>query len=148
MTDERDLIERWFVDLFSEGDLDVADEILADDITYHGPESVSPRAAKTPADVKRYVRKYHDTFPDFRYEIQSVFGEGDRLCVEWTAEGTQENDLFGIQGSGEQFHDEGLNAFRFEDGRIAEIWSYWDTLGMVQQLGIISPLGLAAAQKD
>jgi len=36
------LARRWFNDLFNRGELDTADEVLADDVGYDGPQSPAP----------------------------------------------------------------------------------------------------------
>lgn len=141
-TDRTDLVDRWFGELFSEGDLDVADEILAPEITYRGPGSLSPTGVSDPADVKEYVAVYRTAFPDLRYTVEDVTEAGDRVVAEWSAVGTQENPIFGADATGESFVVEGVSVFVTEDGVVTEVHSQWDTLAMVQQLGTVpSDLG-------
>jgi steroid delta-isomerase-like uncharacterized protein len=143
MPSDEQLIEEWFETLFNDSDLSVADEILADEVTYSGPRSISPRDPSTPADIKRYVEIYHRAFPDIEYTVEHVFSEGSEYCVRWRAEGTHESELFGIEATDEAFSKEGLSVFVVEDGRITEVHSQWDTLGMTQELDIMPPLGMA-----
>lgn len=136
------LVRRWFEELFTDGDLGTADEILAADVRYHGPESLSPTDVTTPEDIKRYVEVYGRAFPDLQYTVEDVFGEGGQVCARWTATGTHRSDLFGIEPTGEVFVEEGVNVFTVREGEIAEVWSDWDTLKMVQELEIVPPIGL------
>ncbi|MEF8899925.1 MAG: ester cyclase [Halovenus sp.] len=62
----------------------------------------------------------------------------------WSATGTQESDLFGMDPTGEMFSAEGISVFAVEDGEITEVHAQWDTLQMVQDLGVVPPVGLAA----
>lgn len=146
MEDHEAVIDRYFEELFNEGDLEVAEEIFAEELEYHGPRSFSPTNLHTPSQIKSFVKRYHAAFPDINYHVESVFGEGDRYTARWRAEGTHTEELFGLEGTGEAFTDEGVNVFEFEDGRIAAVWSYWDTLGMVRELGLVAPMGLTARQ--
>lgn len=146
MGDHEAVIERYYEELFNEGDLDVADEILASEIAYHGPRSFSPQNLHKPEHVKAFVKRYHAAFPDINYHVEEIFGDGEKVAVRWVAEGTHTEELFGIEGTGEKFNDEGLNVFHFEDGKITEVWSYWDTLGMVRELGLVAPMGLTTRQ--
>lgn len=141
-TDAGTLVHRWFGELFNDAELAVADEILAPDVTYHGPESLSPTAVTTPEDIKRYVEIYRTAFPDLRYSVEHVFGDEHEVAARWTATGTHRSELFGVDATGELFTTEGLNVFTVEEGRITEVWSQWDTLGMVQELEILPPIGL------
>ncbi len=138
-----ELVRRWFEDLFNGGEPSVADEILADDVAYHGPPSLSPRDVSGPDDVRSYVETYQAAFPDVWYTVEDVVAEGDAVRVHWVATGTHESDLFGIEPSGESFSVEGLSAFRVEDGAIAEVWAQWDTLKMARELDAVPPVGAA-----
>lgn len=144
MDENEELIHRWFEDLYNEGNLEVADEILADELEYHGPRSFSPGSLRKPEHVKAFVKRYHAAFPDINYHVDHVFGTGDEFAVRWKAEGTHTEELFGLEGTGKKFTDEGLNVFEIEDGEIVAVWSYWDTLGMVRELGLVAPMGLTS----
>lgn len=139
-----DLVQRWFDDLFNRGRLTVADEILADDIDYHGPPSLAPQDVHGPDDIKEFVEVYQTAFPDLQYTVESVSRADDEVRVRWTATGTHRSDLFGIEPTGEVFTVEGIDVFVVADGRISEVYAQWDTLHMVQELGVVPPIGLAA----
>jgi steroid delta-isomerase-like uncharacterized protein len=140
-TEAEDLARRWFEELFNDADPTAADELLADDVRYHGPKSLTPGDVTSPADVAEYAAVYRQAFPDLQYTVDDVFGSGDVVGVRWTATGTHQSDLFGIDPTGEVFVAEGINVFSIADGRIAEVWSEWDTLRMARELDVIPPLG-------
>jgi steroid delta-isomerase-like uncharacterized protein len=142
MVDHEAIIDRYYEEMFTEGDTDVAEQILTEDVKYHGPRSVTPGTLTSITQVKAFVKRYHGAFPDIEYDVESTFGDDDEYAVRWSSEGTQTEKLFGIEGEGEEFSGTGLNMFQFEDEKIAEVWSYWDTLGMVRELGLVSPVGL------
>lgn len=143
-TDVTELVERWFEDLFNKGDLAVANEILAPDVSYHGPSSLSPQAVAGPADIKEYVEVYQTAFPDLWYEVTAVQAGEAEIRVRWTATGTHESDLFGIEATGEAFSVEGIDIFEIAEGRITAVYAQWDTLKMVQELGVVPTVGLGA----
>ena len=140
-TDDTQPVRRWFDDLFNQGELDVADEILADDVGYHGPQSLSPRDVTGPEDVKSYVETYQTAFPDLWYTVEEVTATDGEVLVRWSAMGTHENDLFGIEPTGEGFTVDGIDVFTVEDGEITQVYAHWDTLKMVQELGVVSAAG-------
>jgi predicted ester cyclase len=47
----------------------------------------------------------------------------------------------GIPPTGKQVVVKGIQVFRIFEGKIAEVWSSSDDLGMMQQLGVIPPMG-------
>lgn len=140
-SDPQTLITRWFEDLFSRGDLDVADEILTETVRYHGPTSLSPQDVHGPADVKEYVETYQNAFPDLQYSVEEIYDAGAALAVRWSVYGTQESDFLGTEGSGETFSEDGLTIFVMDGDRIAEVWSEWDTLKMGRELEMVPPVG-------
>jgi steroid delta-isomerase-like uncharacterized protein len=136
MTDGKELIDRWFQGLYNDKDLSVAEEILAEEIRYYGPQSIGSDSVTTRDEVKDFVTQFHENVPNIEYNVEMLFSMDGKYCACWTAEGTQETDLFGMETDSEEFHDRGVNAFVIEDGKIVEIWSYWDTLDSV--LGLAS----------
>lgn len=146
MTDATALVHRWFEDLFSEGELSVADEILAPDVEYHGPESVSPGNVVGVDAIREYVTVYRESFPDITYVVVDVFESGDRVCARWRAEGTYEDTMHGVSPEGTTFSGDGINVFHVTDDRITEVWSAWDTLEMSQELDIVPPITLLSGR--
>jgi steroid delta-isomerase-like uncharacterized protein len=139
-TDDTQLVRRWFDELFNRGDLAVADEILADNVSYDGPQSLSPSDVTGPADIKAYVETYQTAFPDLYYTVENVTATDGEVRVRWSAMGTHENDLFGIEPTGEGFTVDGINVFSVADGRITDVYAQWDTLKMVQELGVVAAM--------
>jgi steroid delta-isomerase-like uncharacterized protein len=143
-TDPETLVRRWFEELFNRADPSVADEILAETVAYHGPPSLSPGDVTGPEEIKEYVEVYKTAFPDLVYAVEELSATDGEVRVRWSATGTQESDLFGMDPTGEMFSAEGISVFVVEGGEITEVYAQWDTLQMVQDLGVVPPVGLAA----
>ena len=68
-TDQNKAIaRRWSEELWSRGNLAVADEIIASDYERHDPGDPFP--ARGPADVKRIVQMLRSMLPDFHIEVE------------------------------------------------------------------------------
>lgn len=139
--DPEQLVHRWFEEMFNDGDLPVADEILAPDVAYQGPKSLTPQDVTGPEDIKEYVETFKAAFPDLTYRVEKTRETADGIVVEWSMTGTQSGDLFEMKSRGEAFAEEGINIFSIENGRIDSIRSEWDTLKVVKELGIVSTAG-------
>lgn len=133
-----DLVRRWFEDLFTEGDLAVAGDILVEDVEYRGPPSLSPTDVSGSTDIREFVEVYRTAFPDLRYTVEQMDTSDETLLVRWTAVGTHESDVFGMEPTGDSFAVEGISVFGREDGVITDVYAQWDTLKMVQELGTVS----------
>jgi predicted ester cyclase len=53
----------------------------------------------------------------------------------WTATGTHLGVWGGLEPTGRRVTLSAVNIFRFEHGKVAEIWNHRDDLGLREQLG-------------
>jgi steroid delta-isomerase-like uncharacterized protein len=142
MLETNKAISRRIVDeIFNGGRLEAADEIVTPDFIGHDPASPEPIIG--PEGLKRNAEGYRTAFPDVRLTIEEEIAEGDRVVTRWTARGTHQAELFGIPATGKQATVTGITIDRIVDGHIAETWTNWDTLGLLQQLGALPAMAQA-----
>ena len=132
------IARRLFEGVWNQGKLDVADEILAADYVFHAPV---PREVRGPEGFKQFVSMYRTAFPDVQYTIEDQIAEGDKVVTRWTCTGTHTGELMGIPPTGVQVTVTGIVIGRIAGGKIVEDWGNWDALGMLQQLGVVPPIG-------
>jgi steroid delta-isomerase-like uncharacterized protein len=128
------LARRFFEELCNERKLEVADEILTADSLYHDPQS--PPSEPGPEGVKETVRIYQETL-DGHWNVHEVIATDDRVVTRWTGTGVHQAELMGIPPTGREISVEAISIMRVQDGRIAEHWCTWDTLGLLQQIGAV-----------
>jgi steroid delta-isomerase-like uncharacterized protein len=133
--DPKAVVRRELEELYGAGSLDTADEIIAAD--YVGRDPAIPEPIRGPAGVKESVTGYRTAFPDLRMAIEAQIAEKDLVVTRWTATGTHQGELFGIAPTGKQATVTGISIDRISGGKIAESWTNWDTLGLLQQLGAV-----------
>ena len=136
------LAARYFEELGNGRKLETADEIFSAGHIHHDP--VNSWVGTGPDPMKQLVSVYHTAFPDAHWNIESMYSAGDTVTARWTGTGTHRNPLAGIAPTGKSVRVEGIMIFRIADGKIVETWDVWDTLGMLQQLGVVPPLAKAA----
>ena len=123
--------------------LGVADELFSADHAYHDPGS--PWAGKGPAGVKDVIGVYHRGVKDARWDVHAMVEAGDTVIMRWTGSGTHTGELLGIAPTNRKVRVDGIWMLRVAGGKIVESWNCWDTLGMLQQLGVVPELGAKAA---
>ena len=133
--ENKEKVRRFLEEAFNEGNLDVADELFTSDYVLHDPSL--PEEMRGPEGVKGYVQMYRSAFPDTNITVEDQIAEGERVVTRWTGRGTHQGELMGIPPSGNQVELSGITISRFEGGKIAEDWTNYDTLGMMQQIGAI-----------
>lgn len=135
--DNRAVVQRWFNEVFTQGNLGVADEIFASDYVNHDPTGwpQGPQGAKAAASA------YRAGYSDLAFTIEDQIAEGDRVTTRWTAHGTHDGELYGVPPTGKKVTVTGISIERIAGGKIAETWVNFDALGMLQQLGVIPTMG-------
>ncbi len=121
---------------FSQGNLDVVDEIVADNYVNHDP-AAPPDLPPGREGVKALASFYRSAFPDAQLTIEDAIAEGDTVVTRWTGRGTHQGDFAGIPATGKQVTITGITIDRIEGGKIVESWNEYNQLGLLQQLGAI-----------
>ena len=89
---------RWSQELWSQGNLATADEIIAPDYVRHDPGDPFP--AQGPDDVKRIVTMLRAMLPDFRIDVETLVAEGDLVVSRYTATATDTVGYMGMPADG------------------------------------------------
>ena len=131
---ERRLLE----EVWGKGNLDLTHEILAEDFVRHGPDIEGGQINGREA-FKGLVTAYRTGIPDLDVPIIEQFEIGDRVITSWRVTGTNTGPVLGQDPTGRTFEITGQHILRFADGRVAEEWVAYDSLGLVQQLGLQLP---------
>ena len=139
-TGRSDIIARRFgEEVWGKGDLQAADDVLADDFTEHNP---APRQRPGREGHKQVLQQWRAAFPNLTLTVDDVFAVGDRAALRWTARGTHTGDLMGMPPTGREVTLTGIDILRVVDGKIVERWGEFSGIEMLQQLGALpSPAG-------
>lgn len=134
------LVARMADEVWTQGKLDVIDELLAPDSVGYDPTNGETHG---PQGFRELVERYRGAFPDMRMRIDHVAAEGDWVAAHWTATGTHTGELMGIAPTGKQVTVSGMEFNRIADGKLAEAHGLFDALGLLRQVEAI-PAGAAA----
>jgi len=88
-------------------------------------------------DLKDTVA-YLNICPDFKFTVEDMIAEGDRVATRWTVHGTHEGTFRGIPPTGKQINGKGITIKRIAGGKVVEEWALIDMFGLLQQIGAIS----------
>jgi steroid delta-isomerase-like uncharacterized protein len=135
MSEENKAIARREVEMFSTGDLSIADEIYSDDYVGHDP--TKPEPIRGIEGAKEEAAGYRAAFSDLTLTIDNQVAEGEYVVTRWTARGTHDGDLEGIAPTGVNATTGGISISRIVDGKIVEDHTQWDALGLMTQLGVV-----------
>jgi steroid delta-isomerase-like uncharacterized protein len=133
MSDNIEIITRFEL-AFRAGDQATIDELCALDLVDHNP---APDHEPTLAGFKEKVAGFAAIFPDIGEDLQDIVASGDTVATRWVVTGSQQQQFMGISANGQTVRVEGMNFYRLKDGRVTDIWTQFDAVGMMQQLGAI-----------
>lgn len=126
------------IDFWNGHDADKAGEVYTADYAGHEPGGIHDG---TLAQITEAARATFTAFPDMHLTADAFIAEGDLVVKRWTVHGTHKGEFMGIPPTGKKIVVTGTNVLRIAEGMVAECWAQTNTLGMLQQLGVIPPLG-------
>ena len=136
MSANTEIITR-FEHAFRAADQAAIDELGHPDLVDHNP---APDEEPTLAGFKQKVAGFKASFPDLEEDLQDIIASGDTVATRWVVTGSQQQEIMGIPASGQTIRVEGMNFYRLKDGRVTDIWTQFDGVAMMQQLGA-TPMG-------
>ena len=139
---EYEAIARKGIEVFNTGDMALVDETTAPDAVGHDP--ANGEDMQGPEAFKGLVQMYRSAFPDLQLTVEQQISDGDFVVTRWTSKGTNSGSLAGMPPTGKFAASSGITIDRFVDGKIAESWTQWDNMGLMQQLGVGTPQAAAA----
>jgi predicted ester cyclase len=136
----REIGRRVLLELWGEGRLEVADELYAPDYVDHVARGPEPEIVRGPEGIKQAVTLFRTAFPDLTYAIDETLAERDLVLTRFSAHGTHTGPFLGAAPTGRRVAYGGLDLNRIANGKIIESWVQYDALGLLQQVGLLSPV--------
>ncbi len=137
MSDNKTTMLRVYDELFSQGNVDVIDELLADDFVEH--EELPPGIPPGKEAPRALVSMLRGAFPDFRATVEEMLEDGDKVIIRARFSGTHEGEFMGIPPTGKKFDIAVIDILEFKDGKGIAHWGVMGMAGMMQQLGVGGP---------
>ena len=118
----------------SKGDIEAANTLLAADFSLHVP---LPVAGPGISAINNVVTSCRAAFHSLNVTIEDMTADGDMVTCRFTARGEHKGEFMGLLPTGKPIVMTGIEIFRLENGKIAELWGEANLMGLMQQLGIL-----------
>lgn len=122
------LVQRYWRELWSEGDVAVASAFYARSFRLNGKELTPERFAAGAEHWRAY-------FDGFRADVDFLFSCGDRVVSRVCYRGTHVRDFETVPAAGKSFTGSGIDIFEFSGNQVVEHWHETDHLLLFEQLG-------------
>lgn len=127
------VVRRFYEEMNNDRKNELAPDLFTADHQFHDPQIPAGQGPQHVADV---VSAYQ-TGVEGHWQIEDIFSTDDKVVVRWTGSGTHVGEVNGIPPTGKKLSVDAISIHRCKDGKIAETWEVWDTLGFLQQIGVV-----------
>lgn len=132
--DSRAIIQRFIEEILNQKKLEVAEEIVAENFVELDP---FPGQAQGRQGLKDVLGMFFSAFPDMHWVIEEQITDGEKVVTRFTWTGSQQGTFMGLPATGKQVKVKGVVIDRVVDGRMVDSRILMDSMGMMQQLGVL-----------
>ena len=132
-TEDESVVRRFYEEMNNGRKNEIASELFSADHQFHDPQVP---AENGPDGIAAAVSTYQ-VGVNGHWEINDIFSAEDKVVVRWTGTGEHVAEINGIPATGKRIDVSAISIHRMAGGKIAETWEVWDTLGFLQQLGVV-----------
>lgn len=135
MSDEtKAVVNGFYKGIFQDKDLAAIDTYLHAGFVDH---NMMPGQGPGLDGAKEVLGMYITAFPDLSVTTDWQISEGDMVVTRITFNGTNTGEMMGMPATNKKVTFTGMDAVRIADGKITEHWGNEDSVGMMQQMGLI-----------
>jgi len=132
------VVGRFIEEVINQGKLDAADEIVEENFIELDP---LPGQRQGREGLKEVIAMLRVAFPDIHWVTDETVAAGDKVVTRFTWTGTHRGTFLGIPATGRHITVKGVVIDRLSAGRMADSRILMDSLGMMQQLGVVPTPG-------
>jgi predicted ester cyclase len=131
--DNKGLVRRFYEEI-DKGNLDVIDELVAEDYLDHNPPPFGFAPGRE--GLKQAFKVFWEATPGY-HRIEDQIAEGDKVVTRLTSFGKHEGDLPGAPRTGNDMEMTSITIHRIANGKLVEKWSEKDVIRLLQQIGVM-----------
>jgi predicted ester cyclase len=124
--------ERWHHDLSLARNWAVVDEFVAPDMIVYSPDgSIMAQGIEAIKGFDEVWKRLENA----EVEHHLIIAEGDWVMILWDMAFDHNQELFGMPATGNRVSGVyGIDLFLIKDGKIKELWQYYDQMGLMNQM--------------
>lgn len=134
--ENKQVVGRGIEQIFSAGNLNIVDELFADDYIFQSGPLGTPRDR---ASLKMWFGYFGKAFPDLQSTTEDLIAEGDTVVARVVLSGTHKGQLWVFDPTNKPMAMHGIHLIKVRDGKFAEHWLVENRVAMMMQLGLAPP---------
>jgi steroid delta-isomerase-like uncharacterized protein len=137
-----EIIEKWFAVVNAQDYAGYVD-LFSDDVVFRSNTTTEASIGKDAA--RQQLAGLFTAFPDYHIELKNAVVAEDQFVSEIEVSGTHKGELNlgpgtpSVPATGKQFRTQGIFVATVQDGKVSEVHTYPNIMGLMMQLGVMSP---------
>jgi predicted ester cyclase len=115
---------------------------MADDMVESDQGDAKDNTGKK--EIEKSLKMFLTAFPDAKVTADNTFAAGDYVVVMGTFEGTNTGDMGPMKKTGKKVNAHFAEIYKLKDGKVSNLWRFMNGMAMMQQLGMMPPMGAGA----
>jgi steroid delta-isomerase-like uncharacterized protein len=136
MKNNADIVRQFIERVLNHGDIDAIGDYFCIDMVEEVP---FPGQGPGIEGLKEVVRGMRASFPDMKWVIEEQIESGAKVVSRFTWSGTHQAPFLGVPATGRRVTVWGMVIDHFEGRKIKSTRIIMDALGLMAQLGAITP---------
>ena len=91
----KELIKRWFEEVWNKGRAEAIDEMIDEECLIHGLSGATGQPVKGPTQFKAFHSTFREAFPDITVAVEDTVIEGDKVAARCSVYGKHAGDSLG-----------------------------------------------------
>jgi steroid delta-isomerase-like uncharacterized protein len=116
--------------IWNERDLDYVQESFSPNCKIHSPLG----EYQSPKQMLEIIQTWFKAFPDLIVNHLTPITEGNRVAIQWQAQGTHKGAFQGIEPTDKPIHYNGVTIYEIQDGKISQYWAYVNVHTLLKQI--------------
>ena len=136
--ENKQLVRRWFEEVWNNGRVDAIDEMFDANGIAHGLSDDPSNPIKGPNNFKPFHTLFREAFPNMMIVIEDMVAEGDKVAARCSVRAKHEGEFLGRVATGSPVEFSGITIVRIDKGKIVEAWNNFDFMRLHRQVGLVS----------
>ena len=135
--ENKELVRRWFDEVWNKGRAEAIDEMFDEYGIAHGLSDDPAKPITGPGDFKPFHTLFREAFPNMLIAIEDMVAEGDKVAARCSVRARHEGDFMGRAATKAPVEFTGIAIVRIDNGKIVEAWNNFDFQTLHKQVGLI-----------
>ena len=136
--ENKQLIRRWFEEVWNNGRAEAIEEMFDENGIAHGLSDDPATPIRGPREFGPFHTLFREAFPNMMIVVEDVVAEGDRVAARCSVRAKHEGDFMGRAATQAPVEFTGITIVRINNGKIVEAWNNFDFMKLHKQVGLIA----------